>query len=45
MFKLGFMLGLGAGVMMAVAANAKKKSNMIEQGKQAIKEKIIKVFE
>ncbi|MDE7328151.1 MAG: hypothetical protein K2N57_00150 [Clostridia bacterium] len=45
MFKLGFMLGLGAGVMLSMAANAKKKSNMIDQGKQAIKEKLIKVFE
>ncbi len=27
MFKLGFMLGLGSGVMMSVVMSAKKKTN------------------
>ena len=46
MFKLGFMLGLGSGALMAAAVSAKKKTNqMMEQGKKALKEKIIKVLE
>ncbi len=46
MFKLGMMLGFGAGIMTAVAASAKKKTNeMMEQGKKALQDKIIKVLE
>ena len=46
MFKLGFMLGLGSGVMMSVVMSAKKKTNeTMEQGKKALKDKIIKVLE
>ena len=46
MFKLGFMLGLGSGVMMSVVMSAKKKTNeMMEQGKKALKDKIIEVLE
>ncbi|MBD5100396.1 MAG: hypothetical protein HDT29_03860 [Clostridiales bacterium] len=46
MFKLGFMLGIGAGAMVAAVMSAKKKTtDMMEQGKKALKEKIIKVLE
>ncbi len=45
MMKFGLMLGFGAGVMTAIVAGAKLKSSMVEKGKKAIKDKIIKVLD
>lgn len=44
MLKAGLMLGFGAGVLTAVVASSKMKSTIMEQGKKAIKDKIIKVL-
>lgn len=45
MLKAGLMLGFSAGILTAVVATSKMKSTIMEQGKKAIKDKIIKVLD
>ena len=44
MLKTGLML-FGAGVLTAVVATTKMKNSIMEQGKQVIKDKILKILD